>query len=312
MFACTIRSRFASHSFDESYENMTLNELLSSVAGISSLLFVVTSMLALSFKLSVQQMTQPLKDIRLVILALLANFVLVPLLALAIIEVFPLDQTLQIGVMLLATAAGSPFIPRLVQGARGNVPYSVGLMFLIMVVSIFYIPVVLPLLLPGVEINPLELAKSLIVTMLIPMVIGILIKSHSPDVADHWEPVMSKISSVSILVVWVVGFGLNLSNILSFIGTSGIGAMALLIVGSLVIGFLLGGRDPGVRTAMGLSTATRNGGAALLVATLNFSGTDTLPFLLVGFVLMILILLPSAKLLGKRAEAAAAPQAQAQ
>jgi predicted Na+-dependent transporter len=291
---------------------MTLNELLSSVAGISSLLFVVTSMLALSFKLSVQQMTQPLKDIRLVILALLANFVLVPLLALAIIEVFPLDQTLQIGVMLLATAAGSPFIPRLVQGARGNVPYSVGLMFLIMVVSIFYIPVVLPLLLPGVEINPLELAKSLIVTMLIPMVIGILIKSHSPDVADHWEPVMSKISSVSILVVWVVGFGLNLSNILSFIGTSGIGAMALLIVGSLVIGFLLGGRDPGVRTAMGLSTATRNGGAALLVATLNFSGTDTLPFLLVGFVLMILILLPSAKLLGKRAEAAAAPQAQAQ
>jgi predicted Na+-dependent transporter len=291
---------------------MTLNELLSSVAGISSLLFVVTSMLALSFKLSVQQMTQPLKDIRLVILALLANFVLVPLLALAIIKVFSLDQTLQIGVMLLATAAGSPFIPRLVQGARGNVPYSVGLMFLIMVVSIFYIPVVLPLLLPGVEINPLELAKSLIVTMLIPMVIGILIKSHSPDVADHWEPVMSKISSVSILVVWVVGFGLNLSNILSFIGTSGIGAMALLIVGSLVIGFLLGGRDPGVRTAMGLSTATRNGGAALLVATLNFSGTDTLPFLLVGFVLMILILLPSAKLLGKRAEAAAAPQAQAQ
>jgi ACR3 family arsenite transporter len=311
MFACTIRSRFASHPFDESYENMTLNELLSSVAGISSLLFVVTSMLAVGFKLSVQQMTQPLKDIRLVILALLANFVLVPLLALAIIKVFPLDQALQIGVILLGTAAGSPFIPKLVQGARGNVPYSVGLMFLIMLVSIFYIPVVLPLLLPGVEINPWDIAKSLIVTMLIPLVIGILIKSHSPDVADHWEPVMSKISSVSILVVWVVGFGLNLSNILSFIGTSGIGAMALLIVGSLVIGFLLGGRDPGVRTAMGLSTATRNGGAALLVATLNFSGTDTLPFLLVGFVLMILILLPSAKLLGKRAEAAAAPQAQA-
>jgi ACR3 family arsenite transporter len=312
MFACTIRSRFASHPFDESYENMTLNELLSSVAGISSLLFVVTSMLAVGFKLSVQQMTQPLKDIRLVILALLANFVLVPLLALAIIKVFPLDQALQIGVILLGTAAGSPFIPKLVQGARGNVPYSVGLMFLIMLVSIFYIPVVLPLLLPGVEINPWDIAKSLIVTMLIPLVIGILIKSHSPDVADHWEPVMSKISSVSILVVWVVGFGLNLSNILSFIGTSGIGAMALLIVGSLMIGLLLGGRDPGVRTAMGLSTATRNGAAALLVATLNFSGTDTLPFLLVGFVIMILILLPSAKLLGRRAEAAAAPQAQAQ
>jgi len=290
---------------------MTLNEFLSSIAGIASLLFVVTSMLALSFKLSVQQMTQPLKDIRLVILALLANFVLVPLLALAIIKVIPLDQSLQIGVILLATAAGSPFIPKLVQGARGNVPASVGLMFLIMVVSILYMPVFLPLLLPGVEINPWDIAKSLIVTMLVPLVIGMLIKSHSPDVADHWEPVMSKISGVSILIVWGVGFGLNISNILNFIGTLGVGAMALLIVGALAIGLLLGGRDPGVRTAMGLSTATRNGAAALVVATQNFSGTDTLPFLLVGFVLMILILLPSAKLLGKRAEAAVAPQAQA-
>jgi len=181
---------------------MTLNDFLSSIVGISSLLFVVTSMLALSFKLSVQQMTQPLKDIRLVILALVANFVLVPLLALAIIKIFPLDQTLQIGVILLGAAAGSPFIPKLVQGAKGNIPASVGLMFLIMVVSIFYIPIFLPLLLPGVEINPWDIAKSLIVTMLIPLIIGILIKLHSPDVADHWEPVMTKISSVSILIVW--------------------------------------------------------------------------------------------------------------
>jgi predicted Na+-dependent transporter len=288
---------------------MTLNEFLSSIAQISGLLFVVTSMLALSFKLSVQQMTQPLKDTRLVITALLGNFVLVPLLALAIIKVFPLAQPLQIGVILLGTAAGAPFIPKLVQGARGNVPYSVGLMFLIMVVTIFYMPIVLPLLLPGVEINPWDVAKSLIVTMLIPLVIGMLIKSHSPDVADHWEPVMTRISSMSILFLWVIGFGLNISNILSFIGTLGIGAMALLVIGSLMIGLLLGGRDPGVRSAMGLSTANRNGAAALLVATQNFPGTDTLPFVLVGLALLILILLPTAKILSRRAEPVVSPAA---
>jgi predicted Na+-dependent transporter len=283
---------------------MTLNEFLSSIAQISGLLFVVTSMLALSLKLSVQQMTQPLKDTRLVITTLLANFVLVPLLALAILKIFPLAQPLQIGIILFGTAAGSPFIPKLVQGAKGNIPYSVGLMFLTMVVTVFYMPIVLPLLLPEVEINPMDIAMSLIVTMLIPMGIGMLIKSHSPEVADHWEPLMTKISSVSILVLWVVGFGLNISNILGFIGTLGIGAMALLIAGSLVFGLLLGGRDPGVRSAMGLSTATRNGAAALLVATQNFSGTDTMPFVLVGLALMILILLPSAKILSRRAEPA--------
>ena len=288
---------------------MTLNDFFSAIAGISGLLFVVTSMLAMSLSLSYQQMTQPLKNARLVILALLANFVLVPLLAYVITKVIPLEQSLQIGVILLGTAAGAPFIPKLVQGAKGNVAYAVGLMFLIMVVTIFYLPFVLPLLLPGVEVNPWDIAQSLIVTMLIPLLMGMLIKSHSPDVADHWAPVMQKISSLSILILLVVGLGLNISNILSFIGTLGIGAMILLILGSLVIGMLLGGRDPGVRSAMGLSTANRNGAAALLVATQNFSGTNTLPFVLVGVVLMLLILLPFAKRLGARSEAAA-PAAQ--
>ena len=71
-------------------------------------------------------MTQPLKNARLVILALLANFVLVPLLAFAITKVIPLDESLQIGVILLGTAAGAPFIPKLVQGAKGNVPMRLG------------------------------------------------------------------------------------------------------------------------------------------------------------------------------------------
>jgi predicted Na+-dependent transporter len=284
---------------------MTLNDFLSAIAGISGLLFVVTSMLAMSLSLSLQQMTQPLKNVRLVILALLANFVLVPLLAYVITKVIPLDQSLQIGVILLGTAAGAPFIPKLVQGAKGNVAYAVGLMFLIMVVTIFYLPFILPLLLPGVEVNPWDIARSLIATMLVPLVIGMLIKSHSPDVADHWAPVMNKISSLSVLILLVVGLGLNVSNILSFIGTLGIGAMVLLILGSLAIGTLFGGRDPGVRSAMGLSTANRNGAAALLVATQNFSGTDTLPFVLVGVVLLLLILLPIAKRMGARSQVAA-------
>jgi predicted Na+-dependent transporter len=284
---------------------MTLNDFFSAIAGISGLLFVVTSMLAMSLSLSVQQMTQPLKNVRLVILALLANFVLVPLLAFVITKIIPLDQSVQIGVILLGTAAGAPFIPKLVQGAKGNVAYAVGLMFLIMVVTIFYLPFILPLLLPGVEVNPWDIAKSLIATMLVPLVIGMLIKSHSPDVADQWAPVMNKISSLSILILLVVGLGLNISNILGFIGTGGIGAMVLLFLGALAIGLLFGGRDAGVRSAMGLSTANRNGAAALLVATQNFSGTDTLPFVLVGVVLMLLILLPVAKFLGRRSEAAA-------
>ena len=279
---------------------MTLNDFFSTIAGISGLLFVVTSMLAMGMSLTIAQILQPLKNARLVILALLANFVLVPLLAFAITLVIPLEQSLQIGLIVLATAAGAPFLPKLVQGAKGDIAFGVGLMVLLMVVTILYVPIVLPLLLQGVSVNPWDIAQSLIVTMLIPLAIGLLIKSHSPESATHWQPVMNKISGLAILILLVLGLGLNAKNILSLIGTGGILALLIFIAGCMLIGLLLGGRNPEVRSVMGLGTAQRNVAAAIVVVAQNFSEGNTLVFVLVAAILLLLILLPVAKRMGAR------------
>ncbi len=74
--------------------------------------------------------------------------------------------------------------------------------------------------------------------------------------------------------------------------------MILFIIGCFLIGFLFGGRDAGNRSVMSLGTAQRNVSAAIVVAAANFSGTNTLPFVLVGAILLLLILLPTAKRLG--------------
>ena len=157
---------------------MTLEAFFSAIAAISGLTFVVASMLATGLSLTVAQILQPLKNARLVILALLANFVLVPLLAYGITRLIPLDQSLQIGLIVLSTVAGAPFLVKEVQAAKGDLSLGVGLMFLLMVVTIFYVPLVLPLLLPGIEVNPWDIAKSLIMTMLIPILLGLLIRSN--------------------------------------------------------------------------------------------------------------------------------------
>ncbi len=289
---------------------MTVAEFFEAIGKVSGLLFVVSSMLAMGLSLTVSMIIQPLKNVKLVVLALLANFVLVPLLAYLIILIVPLEQSLRIGLAVLATAAGAPFLPKLVQGAKGNVAFGVGLMVLLMVVTIIYMPLVLPLLLVGVSVNPWDIARSLIVMMLVPLGLGLLIKSHSPDTATHWQPVMAKISSLSILILLVVGLGLNVSNIIALIGTNGLLALLIFIVGSLLIGLLLGGRDAGNRSVMGLGTAQRNVSAALVVTAQNFSGTNTLPFVLIAALLGLLILLPTAKRLGARvAPATPAPPA---
>jgi predicted Na+-dependent transporter len=288
---------------------MTLIDFFETIAKIAGLLFVVTSMLAMGLNLTMAQIIQPLRNLRLVVLALLANFVLVPLLAYLILMVIPLEQSLRIGLIVLSTAAGAPFLPKLVVGARGNVAFAVGLMVLLMVVTIIYMPLVLPLLLPGVSVNPWQIAESLIVLMLIPLAIGLLIKSHSADTAETYQPLMAKVSSLAMLVLLVIGLGLNLSSIISFIGTGGLLALILFIIGCFLIGFLFGGRDAGNRSVMSLGTAQRNVSAAIVVTAANFSGTDTLSFVLVGAILLLLILLPTAKRLGARKqEKAPAPQ----
>jgi len=277
---------------------MTVAEFFEAIAKMSLGLFVVTSMLAMGLSLTIPMIVQPLKNVRLVVLSLLANFVLVPLLAFLITRVIPIDQSLKVGLIVLSTAAGAPFLPKLVQGAKGNIAFGVGLMVLLMVVTIVYMPIVLPLLLPGVSVNPWDIAKTLIVLMLVPLAFGLLLKSHSPDTAAYWQPVMAKISSLAILILVVVGLGLNVSNILNLIGTGGILALLLFIVGSLLIGLVLGGREPRDRSVMGLGTAQRNVAAALVVTAQNFGGTTTLPFVLVGAILLLLILLPASKRLG--------------
>ena len=105
---------------------MDLQELFVALAQVSGLLFIITSMLAMGMSLTMDQIVQPLKNARLVILALVANFVLVPLLAYAITLVIPLEQSLAIGLIVLATAAGAPFLPKLVQGAKGDIPFGAG------------------------------------------------------------------------------------------------------------------------------------------------------------------------------------------
>ena len=149
--------------------------ILEAFANLAILAFVITSMLAMGLSLTTKQIIEPLRNVRLVVKALLANFVLVPLLAYLILLVIPLAEPLAIGLILLATAAGAPFLPKLVEAAKGNIAFGVGLMVLLMVVTIIYLPLVMPLLLPGVAVNPMDIAGSLIVLMLIPLAIGLFI-----------------------------------------------------------------------------------------------------------------------------------------
>jgi len=70
---------------------------------------------------------------------------------------------------------------------------------------------------------------------------------------------------------------------------------------------VLGGREAGTRSVLGLGTAQRNVSAAIVVSAQNFAGTNTLTFVLVAALVLLLILLPTARQLGGRVKEPAAP-----
>ena len=73
-------------------------------------------------------------------------------------------------------------------------------MVALQVVTVLYMPIVLPFLLPGVKVDPLEIAKPLIVLMLIPLAIGFFVRARYERIARLLSGLLDKFSSVVIAV----------------------------------------------------------------------------------------------------------------
>ena len=272
---------------------------LTALVKASALVFVVSSMLAMGLSLTIQQIIEPLKNVRMVLVALVVNFVAVPLLAVAIQAVADLDDDLYTGLILVATAAGAPFLPKLAQAAKGDIALSVGVMVLLMVITIGYMPLVLPLLLSDVDVDVWAIARSLIVVMLIPLAIGLFAKARHSELADQLQPHMSQASTLAILFMLVGGIILSWSDIVDLVGTGGLIVAVVFILVALALGYATGGSDPAQRSVLGLGTAQRNLSAALVVGAQNVSA-EALTYIIVIALIGLAMLLPLAAEFGKR------------
>ena len=269
-----------------------LMEILSKAATVAMLSFVVSSMLAMGAGLTVPQIAEPLRNARLVILTLLANFVVMPLGALALAKVLWLDEPLGIGLLLLGCAAGAPFLPKLAELAKGNLAFAVGAMVLLMVVTIGYLPVVLPLLLPGVTVDPWQIARSLLLLMLLPLVIGLGLKAYYGDLAARVKPALDWISNVSLILLVCLITAANIDKVLQVFGTRGILAGILFIALGLGTGWLLGGPEAETKRVMALGTGQRNIAAALVVASQSFSDPKVVVMVIVVAIVGLVVLMP--------------------
>src|SRR6516164_6637283 len=271
---------------------MMLMDLLNKVATTALLGFVVSSMMAMGVGFTVRQIIDALRDVRLVSLALLANFVAMPLAALALDKMLGLDEPLGVGLFLLGAASGAPFLPKLTELAKGNLPFAVGIMVLLAVGTVGYLPLVLPFLLPGVAVNSGKIAGRLFLLTLLPLAAGLVLKAQYGKAAARVKPVLDWVSNVSLVPTVLLLAAANIDKILHVFGTRGIFAGLLLIALGFGIGWLLGGPGIDTRRALALGTGQRNIAAALVVASESFSDPSVVIMVIVVTIVGLLTLMP--------------------
>jgi BASS family bile acid:Na+ symporter len=279
-----------------------MTDILLSLLDIATLVFAVSSMFSVGFSYTVRELIEPLRNARLVIGALIANFVLVPLLAYVITRFLSLGEAREIGLLLVAVAAGAPFLIKLTQAADGDLAIASGLLVLLVVVTIGYMPIVVPLIAPDAEVSAISIATPLVLTMLLPLGIGLFIDAKFEGWADRLQPIMNKASSMALVVLLVTTILTNFGRILNVFGTGAILAALLFIAGAFVLGYLLGMTGRGTREELGLATAQRNIAAATVVATQSFGDPDTLVMVVITSIVTMAILFPVAGALSKRQE----------
>lgn len=282
-------------------------EILSKAVPITTLAFVLSSMLSMGLSLTVGQILVPLRNYKLIVLALLANFVLMPFAALFIARLLRLDQPLGIALLLLGTASGAPFLPLLARISKGNLAFAVGLMVLLMVVTVVYMPLVLPLMLEGVSVDPVKISRSLVFLMLLPLAVGLLVRARLSGLAAKVQPSLSRFSILSLALLIALLLITNIQNVLSLYGTRGVLASIFFIAAGSGIGWVLGGAHSGTRGVMALGTAQRNIAAALVVAGQNFNDPRVLVMVVVVAIVGLLLLMPLARYVGKLSQLASNP-----
>lgn len=274
---------------------------LSQLLDIATLVFAVTSMLAVGLSYTFKQLVAPFQGLRSWLVPLVANFVAVPLLAWGVIRLLELPLSLGIGLMLVATAAGAPFLIRLAHIARAEVALAAGLLVLQIVASIIVMPIAIPLFAPEVRVSAMAIATPLFLSMLLPLGVGLLVDQWSEPLACRIQPVMTRVSSLALVVLVVATFALHVPTVMLALGTGAIIAAIILVLGAFAIGYALARPEKRKRDLLGLGTAQRGLAAATVVATQAFNDPNVIVMVVVTMVVSMLLLFPIAWALGRRA-----------
>jgi BASS family bile acid:Na+ symporter len=159
---------------------------------------------------------------------------------------------------------GNPFLTTAVGRARADVNYAATFMLLASVVTVVYMPIMVPLLVKGLSTTPWMIAKPMLFLILLPMVVGAIARLLWQSTAARIQPFVKKLTGLNTLVMLVLLLVVYGKGLISSVGTFALGSQILLVVVVAGAAYWLGfGMPRSQKQILVIGLCCRNVGAAL-------------------------------------------------
>jgi len=237
--------------------------------------FLVCMTMSLGLEVTWRQLLTLLRDKGLLCRALVANLILVPLLGLALDMIFPMPLDSAIAFLLLAAAPGAPMSLRYTRNRDDDAPFAAALLFIFILAAICFTPLIAELILPAqtlLSVPYYRVATVALLYMVFSGLIGIVIQRWGGEGTVMIRK-LAFISARVFFLAWVILVTAEQSRAVRQLGVPTLAAMVSLIIGSMIIGWLLGGPQRENRRILATGTSMRNVGLCAVIAIGSFPGT---------------------------------------
>lgn len=215
-----------------------------------------------------------------VIIGLIAQFTIMPLTAFAIAYLLQLPAELAAGLVLLGSVPGGTASNVMVYLAKGNVALSIAMTS----VSTLVAPIATPLILLGLAgqwmpVDPVSMFLSIFQVIIVPIVLGLLVKKLLPNIVEKSLNIIPLISVVAIIVIVTAVVSGN-SEKIATAGFIVFVAVMLHNAAGLFLGYLAAlalKLDEGTRRAISIEVGMQNSGLGVALATAHFAPAAAIP-----------------------------------
>jgi len=211
-------------------------------------------------------------------IGLFGQLLVLPLISIAIGYILHLPQLYFIGLILIACCPGGSSSNIFSMLAKGDVALSVSLTAVSSIVTLFTIPLIMQQATAllgesvGVTLPVGNLLKQNLITMLLPIILGITLRHYCENIALKIEKILSKCAFPALMLLAGIFFVQNKASIIANFGTLGL-ATGMLILTSILIAALVGIlfrlRKQEKRTII-IEVGMQNAAQAIAVATSPF------------------------------------------